>query len=282
MSAAENSMKPRSTVLPSEKPGASASVAVTTDSSGREGSAQAQDSLVASAVRPSPDREPSAAEMPQICVRYKRLYAGLVFDILEHLGHANQALSHQIRPVSPQMKLAGPAFTFKGTTSALKDESVRFRRLNALKEMTHPCIEVRDRTTPFNVALYGELSATSAAAHGAVGALIDGGTRDSAMLISMGFPVFARYHSPVEAFGRVMTLAHQVPILLSGELSETVVVNPGDMIFGDIDGVLVVPKALIIPVLLEAERIAGIEDAAGADFKRGDDPVEVFKRHRRL
>jgi regulator of RNase E activity RraA len=220
--------------------------------------------------------------MKEISARYKRLYAGLLFDVLEHLGHSNQALSHQIMPIAPEMKLAGPAFTFKGTTSAVKDESVRFRRLNALKEMTYPCVEVRDRTTPFNVALYGELSATSAAAHGAVGALIDGGTRDSGMLISMGFPVFARYRSPVEAFGRVMTLAHNVPILMSGELSETVVVNPGDFIFGDIDGVMVVPKDLIIPVLLEAERIAGIEDAARVDFKKGEDPVEVFKRHRRL
>jgi regulator of RNase E activity RraA len=98
----------------------------------------------------------------------------------------------------------------------------------------------------------------------------------------MGFPVFARYRSPVEAFGRVITIEHQVPIIIQGELSETVVVNPGDFIFGDIDGALVIPKALTLKVLIEAERIAGIEDAARADFKRGDDPVEVFKRHRRL
>jgi regulator of RNase E activity RraA len=220
--------------------------------------------------------------MLEICNRYQRLYAGLVFDILEHLGYPNQALSHEIAPISPEMKLAGPAFTFKGTTTAVKDESVRFRRLNAVKEMTHPCVEVRDRTTPYNVALYGELSATTARAHGAVGALIDGGTRDSGMLISMGFPVFVRYRSPVEAFGRVVTLEHQVPILLSGELCETVVVKPGDFIFGDIDGALVIPKDITIQVLVEAERIAGIEDAARADFKRGDDPVEVFKRHKRL
>src|SRR6516165_2741889 len=84
----------------------------------------------------SPNGEGSA-EMKAICERYKRLYAGLLFDVLEHLGHANQALSHEIMPLSPEMKLAGPAFTFKGTTSAVKDESVRFRRLNALKEMTY-------------------------------------------------------------------------------------------------------------------------------------------------
>ncbi len=220
--------------------------------------------------------------MQEICRRYQRLYAGLVYDVLEQLGYPDQALCHEIAPISPEMKLAGPAFTFKGTTNAAKDESVRLRRLNALKEMARPCVEVRDRATPFNVALYGELSATSAVAAGAVGALIDGGTRDSGMLAKMGFPVFARYRSPVEAFGRVMTLAHQVPILMSGETRETVVVNPGDFVFGDVDGALVIPKDLTLPVLLEAERVAGIEDAARVDFKRGEDPVEVFKRHRRL
>jgi regulator of RNase E activity RraA len=233
-------------------------------------------------IAPSPNGPGVPIEMAEICARYKRLYAGLIFDILEHFGYPNQALCHNIAPISPEMKLAGPAFTLKGSTTAVKDEKVRYRRLAAIKDMRFPCVEVRDSATRFNVALYGELTATTAAAHGAVGALIDGGTRDSGMLISMGFPVFAKYRSPVEAFGRVMTLDHQVPILVSGELSETVVVNPGDFIFGDIDGALVIPKDLTLKVLLEAERIAGIEDAARSDFKKGDDPIEVFKRHRRL
>ncbi len=73
-----------------------------------------------------------------------------------------------------------------------------------------------------------------------------------------------------------------MPILLSGELTENVVVNPGDFIFGDLDGVLVVPKDLTMQVLTECERIVGIEDAARSEFARGDDPVEVFERHKRL
>jgi len=222
-------------------------------------------------------------EMEDICNRYRRLYAGLIFDVLEQMGLPNQALSHEITPLSLDMKLAGPAFTMKGSTTAVKDEAWRYKRLAAIKDMTFPCVEVRDRgTTPFNVALYGELTATTARAHGAVGAVVDGGTRDSGMVISMGFPLFARYRSPVEAFGRVITIDHQVPIRMSGELTETVIVNPGDFIFGDLDGVLVIPKDLTVPVLVEAERIAGIEDAARLDFKRGDDPLEVYKRHKRL
>ncbi len=222
-------------------------------------------------------------EMEGICARYRKLYAGLIFDVLEQMNLPNQALSHEIMPLTLDMKLAGPAFTMKGSTTAVKDEAWRYKRLGAIKDMTYPCVEVRDRgTTPFNVALYGELTATTARAHGAVGALVDGGTRDSGMVISMGFPLFARYRSPIEAFGRVVTVDHQVPIRMSGELTETVIVNPGDFIFGDLDGVLVVPKDLTIPVLVEAERIAGIENAARVEFKRGDDPLEVYKKHKRL
>lgn len=220
--------------------------------------------------------------MEAICERYKKLYAGAVFDVLEGLGYPNQAVSHELVALSPGMKLAGPAFTMKGTVTAVKDNAGRSKRMKMICDMTYPCIEVRDRGTPFNVALYGELSATTARAHGAVGALIDGGTRDSSHLIAMNFPVFARYRSPVEAFGRFTLLDCQVPIRISGELVETITVNPGDFIFGEEDGVIVIPGELTLKVLEECERIKVLEDQARHDFARGDDPVEVFQRYRRF
>jgi len=223
-----------------------------------------------------------AANLEQICERYRRLYAGAVFDVLESLGLPNQVVSHELTPLAPEMRLAGPAFTIKGTLACERDEAGRHQRLRMTHKMVYPCIEVRDRGTPFNVAIYGELSATVARAHGAVGALIDGGTRDGGKLISMGFPVFARYRSPVEAFGRYTMLNCQVPILVSGELTETVQINPGDFIFGEPDGVLVIPKDLTLRVLEECERVKGLEDCARTEFARGDDPVEVFKRYKRL
>ncbi len=223
-----------------------------------------------------------AVSLDSIRERYLRLYGGVVYDVLESLGFPNQVLSHEIRPLSPEMKLAGPAFTLKGTATCERDEAARHRRIGMITQMTAPCIEVRDRGTPFNVALYGELSATTSRAHGAVGALIDGATRDSAHLIAMGFPVFARFRNPVEAFGRYMMLACQVPILLSGETTETVRVDPGDFIFGEADGVIVIPEALTLQVLTECERISGIENEARIDFARGEDPVQVFQRYKRL
>jgi len=221
------------------------------------------------------------SNMAEICERYRRLYGGLVYDVLEHLGYPHQALSHELVPLSPEMKLAGPAFTVKGTMTCEKDESRRYKRLAMIKQMQSPCVEVRDAGTPFHVALYGELSATTARAHGAVGALVDGGVRDSAYLIKMGYPVFCRYRNPVEAFGRWMMLDYQVPVRIHGELMESLQVNPGDFIFGDLDGVLVIPKDLTLTVLEECERVMGIEDVARGEFARGDDPVAAFERHKR-
>ncbi len=221
-------------------------------------------------------------DMEAICERYKRLYAGAVYDVLEELGHPNQAVSHSLVALKPGMKLAGPAFTVKGTVTAERDEAGRHQRMRMVCSMTNPCIEVRDQGTPYNVAIYGELSATTARAHGAVGALIDGGTRDSNLLMKMGFPVFARYRCPVEAFGRYTLLKTQVPIRIAGELTDTVEVNPGDFIFGEEDGVMVIPKDLTLTVLEHCERIRGLEDQARHDFARGDDPVEVFKRYKRF
>jgi regulator of RNase E activity RraA len=228
------------------------------------------------------DSKPAIIDMQQICERYKRLYAGAVYDVLEGLGYPNQALSHHIVALTPGMKLAGPAFTVKGTVTAERDAAGRHQRMKMVCSMTHPCIEVRDQGTPYNVAIYGELTATTARAHGAVGALIDGGTRDSGHLIAMGFPVFARYRSPIEAFGRYTMLKCQVPIRIAGETTETVEVNPGDFIFGEEDGVIAIPQDLTLPVLEECERIKGLEDQARVDFARGDDPVEVFQRYKRF
>ena len=222
------------------------------------------------------------ADLAAICQRYRRLYSGVIFDYLDHHGLPNQLLASELRPLTLEMKLAGPAFTVKGGVSTEKNEAIRYKRLEMITRMTHPCVEVRDRGTPFSVALYGELSATSAGAHGAVGALIDNATRDSGFLIEMGFPVFCRGRNPIEAFGRWAMVDYQVPIRVAGELTDEVLIRPGDFLFGDLDGVLVIPQERTLEVLEECERIVSIEDVAREEFRRGDHPVEVFERHKRL
>jgi regulator of RNase E activity RraA len=71
-------------------------------------------------------------------------------------------------------------------------------------------------------------------------------------------------------------------VRIAGELNDTVIVQPGDFIFGEDDGVVAVPRELIVQVLTECERIKGLENQARHDFARGDDPVEVFQRYKRF
>src|ERR1700694_5084045 len=88
-------------------------------------------------------------------------------------------------------------------------------------------------------ALWGELLSTAARARGAVGVVTDGLTRDAARILDMDFPVFAAGFSPLDSKGRLDGIAHGIPIRL-GEC----LVRPGDYVFGDIDGIVVVPVEL--------------------------------------
>src|ERR1039457_5086790 len=89
-------------------------------------------------------------DMLEICERYKQLYAGAVYDVLEGLGYPDQAVTHELTALAPGMKLAGPAFTMKGTVTAERDDAGRHKRMKMICNMTSPCIEVRDQGTPYN------------------------------------------------------------------------------------------------------------------------------------
>ena len=218
-----------------------------------------------------------------VCERYKRLYTGLVYDILDEMGLPNQALATDLGPLRPDMVVAGPAFTIQGINDPVGEPELRERRIKLFKAMRYPCVDVRDCGFDFRVAHYGEMNAVLGRAKGAVGAVVDGGVRDSRHLLAMDFPVFRRFHSPVEAVKRWSYFRWDVPIALRGALSATVMVNPGDFVFGDIDGVVIVPKELTLDVLERAEEHARIEDSARKEF--GDpnaDPEEVYAKYRKL
>jgi regulator of RNase E activity RraA len=101
------------------------------------------------------------------------------------------------------------------------------------------------------VAVWGGLMTAGAVANGHAGAVLDGGVRDLVEIRrDYGFPVYARSVSPGTTLGRYKTVASQVPVQVGG-----VVVHPGDLIVGDVDGVVVVPQAHAEEVLKMAQEI---------------------------
>ena len=123
----------------------------------------------------------------------------------------------------------------------------------------------------------------SARQFGAKGVVVDGGTRDREGLAAIpDWPVFARYTTPIESKKRWRSLEFQAPIFVTGTLTSEVRVEPGDWIVGDPDGVLVVPRAIALEVLLAVERIEGNEDGTRRDLADGLPVAEVYRKYGRM
>lgn len=213
--------------------------------------------------------------------RYLRLYSGLVSDAMEEFGVKDRAMESGIYPLVHTMKVAGPAFTVYCISTDSTDPALHATRLEMMKSMTPGCIQIRDTQGNTNCGHFGEISATAARAAGCAGAVIDGSTRDSNYLIEMGFPTFCRSRNPVEALGRFMAVDYQIPIKVRG-VNGPLEVQPGDYVFGDNDGVVIVPRDLTLRVLELAESWFASEAESRRAMASGRDPAEVYAEYGRF
>lgn len=213
-----------------------------------------------------------------LIARYQRLSTPVVYDVLDHLGFPNQALSADIRPLAPQMMVVGPIFTIE-EGDYLPGETADVSAFQMFRDLVPGSVLVMATNGHRVSGPWGENTSLSALAHGARGIIIDGGTRDANAIVALGFPTFCRYVTPVYASRRCEVRAYQQPISLAGQVGEAVVVRPGDFAVADRDGVVVVPKALIEEVLIAAERLEEIEEQIRAGLKAGEDREDVYRCH---
>jgi len=128
--------------------------------------------------------------------------------------------------------------------------------------------------TSGRIAPWGELLSTAARARSAAGVVMDSLTRDVRAIREMKFPVFAGGIGPLDSKGRGKVMAVDVPVEVAGAR-----VAPGDLVFGDADGVVVVPRAAEAEVIAMAlAKVAG-ENATREALARGEKLADVFKRH---
>jgi regulator of RNase E activity RraA len=223
----------------------------------------------------------SPPDLAGIIRRYRKLETALVYDVLDTMGLANQQLSLDIQPLHWEMVVAGVAFTQKSVVTEAPDRVVTDRLRTAsnadvLDQLFDGCVLVQDvGNDPVSGGL-GENLGLSVQMKGCVGCVCDGGTRDKKALIRAGFPVFSRFSSMTYSRHRRRFLDYQIPVRISGHLTKWVTVNPGDFVFGDADGIVVVPKELTLEVLEAAERVQEHEDHQREQLRAGRSRREVY------
>lgn len=207
--------------------------------------------------------------------RFARVPTAAIADVLDELGLQRQALPHAIRPLAADMRLAGYAFTARGRPyhGRPKDRDLTLRRFLAMLGAI-PGESVLVLASNDNVAAhFGELSAEWCRRRRVRGVVIDGATRDATVIGRLRFPTFVRYRSPLDSVPRWRVADWGQPVTIGG-----VRVALGDLVVGDVDGVIVVPRRVAHDVLVRAERLVGTENAVRRAVRRGMTPLEAYAK----
>jgi len=193
-----------------------------------------------------------------------KLYTSVISDIIDSLGAHYQGMRPDVRPVYEGATLVGRAYpVLTADVYKLIDDPYgpEIDAVDSLKpnDVMVVCTQRSTRT-----CFWGELLSTAARARGARGIVVDGTVRDVAQITKMKFPTFATGIYMVDSAGRSIVIDHNCPVDCGG-----VLVNPGDIVFGDIDGVIVIPKEMekeVIPLALEK---VSKEDQLREELRKG-------------
>ena len=205
-----------------------------------------------------------------------RLFTAVLSDCLDAAGYRNQALAARIRPLDDALVLCGRARTglYGDVYEAREGENPYELEIRLIDDLRAGEVPVFACGTSGRIAPWGELLSTAARARGAAGAVMDGMTRDVRAIRAMCFPVFAAGIGPLDSKGRGKVVAIDVPVEVAGAR-----VEPGDLVFGDADGVVVIPRAAEERVIAAAlAKVQGENETRDA-LARGEKLADVFRRH---
>ena len=201
--------------------------------------------------------------------RFEQLYTGAVNDVLREFCLLSQALPGRIKSLREYRTVAGFAFTVKSAPNVKIQGEMEFRT-QMLDEMHEDAFVVWDTSRDQKATLWGGVMTATAKGKKLKAACIDGGIRDTHQILEADFPVFYEYRISNGSLGRCLITHYQIPILI-----EDVTIKPGDIVLGDIDGVLVVPRNIAYDVLLRAEEIRENEKKIFGWVKEGQSVKDI-------
>jgi regulator of RNase E activity RraA len=210
----------------------------------------------------------------EVASRFLRLYTGAISDILDKNGYRNQVLPYYITPFTTANRVAGIAFTSQGYPCADVAHDDTQTRLKILDSISPGTVSVLATGGSMDCAHWGEIMSTAVKQRGCTGAVVDGGVRDVDFVNAMNYPVFAKFKCSASSVGRWDIVDCRIAIKVGNT-----VVRPGDFVFGDIDGVVVIPQDMTMDVLTAAEDIFEREGSMREELRRGVSVTDAYAKY---
>ncbi len=211
----------------------------------------------------------------------QNLYVAAVCDILDELGFRHQAMHQRLRPLLPDIRncgFIGRARTFRWMeTDYIVEGNPYGLEIEAMDSLKVGDIVVHSTDFSGTNAPWGELMSTISKRKGVAGCVCDSQIRDCVRIIEMGFPVYYTGIRPLDSKGRAIVINYDVPVRC-GE----VFVNPGDIVFADFDGIVVVPKEVEDEVFQKAKEKVNKENLSRKELLAGKSLREVYDKYKAL
>jgi 4-hydroxy-4-methyl-2-oxoglutarate aldolase len=206
-----------------------------------------------------------------LSARLGHCYTGAVHDVLRMMGHERCVLPPSIKAIAPGTRLAGPVWTVSGAIDRTRSRHETLLSWCTLLSRAPPGHVIVCQPNTHEIALMGELSAQTLQARGVLGYVVDGGSRDTDLVLAQGFPVFCAFLTPADIVERWM----------SDRYGETVVIGEatiatGDYMLGDRDGIVIVPRDLVEEAVTRTEAVVATESEMRRALIGGMDPVEAY------
>jgi 4-hydroxy-4-methyl-2-oxoglutarate aldolase len=202
-----------------------------------------------------------------------KLYTPVVGDILDLKGRYHQFLPQPVQPMKEHMVVVGRAMPVL-MIDVFGEQEVPFGLLTQALDQLQPGEVYLASGGNMRCAYWGELLTATAKRRGAVGAIIDGYHRDTPMVLEQNWPVFSRGRFAQDSSVRTKVVSYRCPVEIG-----KVWINPGDLVFADLDGVLIIPQELEQEVIMEAlEKVSG-EKVVRKEVENGMSSTAAFQKY---
>jgi 4-hydroxy-4-methyl-2-oxoglutarate aldolase len=214
------------------------------------------------------------AEKISLTMMRESLYSAVVADALDALGRRHQSPRVSLQPYSGSGLLVGRCKTTLWADMYHQDPHPYELELRAVDECQPDEVLIAAAGGSLHSALWGELLSTASRNSGCIGAIVDGAVRDVAPIRRMNFPVFARGTSVYDSQNRQRVIDLDVPVEIAG-----VRFSPGDLVFADLDGVVVVPREVEEEAIQRAWEKVHAENRTRDAIRNGLKATAAYKKY---